>query len=360
MKKKVKKSKDASLKINTQNLLTALETVNPALAQKEFVETTTHYFFTNEKLITYNDKICISYPYTRFNKTFSIKAKDFYNIIKTIKSKFFICKISNTDFLLNSEDTDAKISINTDDLFVKEMYESLNINDLEFDTLNDPDSFIKGLDFCRFSASKDATNQNFYCVSVDSKKICSSDNYRMSFYKIKELIPNFLIPATSVNELVNFSFNQLCVVKNWVHFKNENGLVFSSRLVSGNYPDLTELLAKKIDTKKIELPKELKNLIADVSLMAKGDTEVDKNVDITLDNNILTCTSKKEIGWLTKKMPINYTGDKLMFQINPTFLSQILNKVNTIELTDKLAFFFTDNFTHLIAANVVNSDETPV
>lgn len=346
-----KKTPSNLLKINTQNLKDALEKVNPGLATKEFVETTTHYLFSNNKIITYNDKICISYPFDQFNKIFSVKAKDFYNIIKTIKSSEFSCKITDKSLKIKSKDTEASININTENLTVKSMYDDLNINNLKFKKLNDSDSFIKGLSLCRFSTSKDATNQNFYCVSVTNDYICSSDNYRASFYEIKEKINGFLIPATSVNELIKYDFDNISVENNWVHFKNEDDLIFSSRLVDGNYPDLKKLFDIKSGV-EIVLPKKLKEILNEVSIISQSESDLEKMVDIEIKDNVLMCTSSKDIAWMTKKIKTKQNSQNIRFQINPVFLSQILDKIDNIELSQNLIYFSAPNFNHFIAIAV--------
>ncbi len=349
MKKENQNSKKEILKINTQNLLNALQAVKPGLANKEFVETTTHYLFTDNKIITYNDKICISYPCDYFTNTFSVKAKDFFNIIKTIKDETFACKITKGRLLLKSKDTEAGININVDDFLVKDMYDELGVDDLEFQPLNNAEDFKRGLELCRFSTSKDATHGYFYCVSVGENSICSSDNYRASYYKTKDNVGTFLVPASAVNELVNYSFNEICIDDNWVHFRNDDGLIFSSRLVEGEYPDFKDMLNDLKEEKEIILPEKLKNLLDEISVMAKGETDVEKSAEIVIENKVLTCKAQKDIGYLKKKMPIDYKGTKIYIQINPTFLQQILSKSNNLYLTDKGALFVSDSFKHMIA-----------
>lgn len=341
--------KQKPLKINTEEILNALSAVRPGLASKEFVETTTHYLFSDDKIITFNGKICISYPCNYFNDVFTIKAKDFYNVIKTIKDDQFSCKITNSRLMLKSKDTEAGIKINKDDMQVKEMYDELGIDDLEFQKLNDAEEFKKGLNLCRFSTSKDATYGFFYCLSVNKDHICSSDNYRASYFEIDEDIEPFLIPATSVNELVNYDFNEICIDNNWVHFRNEDGLIFSSGLIDGEYPDFKDMLLNSKKETEVSLPKELKDILDQVAVMSKGETDVEKKVAILIENGILTCKSEKDIGYLKKKIKTKYKGDTVSFSINPIFLQQILTKTNKFFLTDKGALFSTDNFTHLLA-----------
>ncbi len=341
--------KQKPLKINTEEILNALSAVKPGLANKEFVETTTHYLFTDNKIITFNGKICISYPCNYFEEVFTIKAKDFYSVIKTIKDKTFVCKLTKSRLMLKSKDTEAGININKDDMLVKEMYDELGIDDLEFQTLNDAEQFQKGLNLCRFSTSKDATYGYFYCLSIGKDYICSSDNYRASYFQIDENIKPFLIPATSINELVNYDFNEICIDNNWVHFRNKDGLIFSSGLIDGDYPDFKDMLFGVNKETEISLPSELKNILDEVAVMSKGETDVEKKVAIIIEDGTLTCKSEKDIGYLKKKMKIDYKGDPITFSINPIFLQQILTKADKLYLTDKGAFFSTDNFTHLLA-----------
>lgn len=336
------------LKLNVEELKNGLNQVKPALANKEFIEVITHFLFTEQKIIAYNDKICISYPYKHFTKTFSVKATDFLNILKSIKTKNILCGFIKNRLVLKSSDTEAKISINTEDMSIKDMYEKLDVDNLNFIDLNDSDTFKQGLNFCRFSVSKDVTNRNLYCVSVQKDCIISADNMRVSKFNTDEKIKPFLIPGSAVNDLQNYEFDQIAVEDNWVHFKNDDGLIFSSRLVDGDYPDLSQFF-KIEETKKITVPIELKQLLQEAAVMAEGESDTKKEVEICLENGILSCTGKKEIGYIKKKMKIDYSGEKINFQINPYFLSQILDKSQEIRLTKNIAYFTSDNFIHLIA-----------
>lgn len=337
-----------SLKLNAENLKRSLDEVRPALSNKDFIEIMTHFLFTEDKIIAYNDKICISYPYKKFNKTFSIKATDFLNIIKTIKDKNILYMFKKDSLLLKTKDTEAKISINTHDMKIKEMYDQLDIDNIEFIKLKDADKFKQGLKLCRYSVAKDVTNRNLYCLNVNKDCIQSADNSRASKFGIKESLNSFLIPGSAVNDLVNYPFEEISLQENWVHFRSSTGLVFSARLVDGDYPDITPFF-KIPETKDIKLPSELKSILEQVAVMAEGEVETKKEVEILLADDILTCTSKKEIGYLKKKMSIDYKGEAIKFQINPFFLSQILDKIQTVKLSENVAYFVSDNFIHLIA-----------
>ena len=51
------------MKIEREELLKVLSAIRPGLAKKDIVEQATHFIFTGQEVLTYNDQICISYPF---------------------------------------------------------------------------------------------------------------------------------------------------------------------------------------------------------------------------------------------------------------------------------------------------------
>jgi len=72
------------MKINKESFLKVLNTVAPALSEKAMIEGTDRFIFTGNKIVTYNDRICIFVPF-KFDWKCSLPAKELKGIISAIK-----------------------------------------------------------------------------------------------------------------------------------------------------------------------------------------------------------------------------------------------------------------------------------
>lgn len=331
--------------VNVENLLSVLKMVKPGLAKKDFVESTTHYFFTGEHLLTYNDKVCVSIPFTDFPGPFSVKANDFYNIISGLKEDELKFKLDDASLMIKTKSTKAKIKVNREDFMLKTMFESLDIENQTKIELNNAKEMKKGLELCKFSASQNAHNITLYCVYISPNMICSSDSYRVSKYKIKENFNPVLIPVSVIKELVAFDFNAIAQDDNWVHFYCEEGLVFSTRLIDKDYPDLSKVFSAQEKVASIDFPNDFKEIVDYLKVM----TDDEENfIHVTIKDNKLTCKAEKSLGWLQRSSDVKYEGVEISFTVNPTFLKEIINLTDSMEVRESSVYVSSDSFEHVM------------
>jgi hypothetical protein len=156
-----------------------------------------------------------------------------------------------------------------------------------------------------------------------------------------------MFKATTALEMVKYDLKLMSETKSWLHFfEAKDGLVFSVRKYSGEYP-VTEILAMVgavKPTSKITIPEEVLSALGFLNVFTEGQEM--KHTQITV---------KGVKGTVTKKMKVE-SIQNFTFGINPSLLGEILKRgIRTIELSnvDKtkppMAFFRLKNFTHAIA-----------
>jgi len=211
-----------------------------------------------------------------------------------------------------------------------------------------PADFVKGLFLCMFSASSDMTKGILTCVHIDGKKVNSSDEVRISEYTMETAIDKeVLIPARNVVELVSFDIKDYCINENWAHFKTSEGVIFSSRIMAGDYEkDFSPFL--DVDAEAFELPEGFKDIIESITFMTEGDVNIDKVVNLQIKDKKIICRAEKEIGWIEKEVEFNFDHN-VTIQINPNFLSQVLEKATKLKAGEDRALFESGNFKHVIA-----------
>ncbi len=310
------------MKINVKDLVEALSIVRPAVLNKgTLVEQANHYLFTGKEVVAYNDVISIRFPFATDFKG-SVKASLLDAVLREINNEEVDFSLVENKFVIKSKQIKSELSVLTH----LDLLDQLPIvNDKWSDV---PEGFIEGISLCRFSASKDMTQPILSCVGVDGNNIFSSDDVRISWAVFKgKKREKFLIPASAVDELVNFSICKYQIESSWVHFKTDKDAVFSSRKVEGRYPDPSSFF--DIQGLEINFPAELKQVVDSIGRFSEGKLIFDSLISLFLDKNFIVCKADFSEGFVEKKIEIgkkSLVKTPVEFKINPYFLSEILEK----------------------------------
>lgn len=338
------------MKIEKEELLQILRQIKPAISKKDIIEELTHFIFTGHEIVTFNGKVSIR---KSFESDFqcSVSGEEFYKIIDGIDSQEIILEKDKGYLFIKGGNTIGKIAI-VDNLDILEK--------IEIDFKNNkwkkvPTKFREALNFCLFSASKDLSFLMLTCCAVKENCVFSSDNFRISMYKLDGEMDDILIPLMAAIELVKFDIKKYSVDKNWIHFKTKELIIFSLRKIQGDYPTVIHFFDDLEDENmiKIELSDSIKKDINSLLFMSEGDTDLEKFIYIILEKNKLICKAENDKGWIIKESKIKYNGKEIKFKINPIFFAQILEKSRLIFISKRRAFFKEEGvFQHLMVLPV--------
>ena len=339
------------MKIKREELKAICAAVKPALATREVIEQMGHFIFTGHEIVTYNDKMCIHYPLeTDFEC--SVRAKDFYEIL--LKDDSEAVRLKKKDNYLHMTSPTLKSKTNTvveeeiGDL-LEELHRQVK-EEAEFKSI--PDNFIEAISFCVFSAAKDVTWGALTCLLVSGENVFSSDNLRVSHYKMSDKMDRFLLAAQAVPELVKFDeFTAYAVTTSWAHFKTTENVLVSVRLVDGEFAEETALAVFDEEEQGItfEMPAKVLKGTSVAEVFTEHGADFDKVVDVSLTKGKVICKSEKEAGSIEKIVDIDYKGEDVEFTINPVFLQQIMDKATDVTILSDKAFFNRENFRHVVA-----------
>lgn len=326
-------------------LLNILDKVKAGLGDKSFIEQFSHFIFKDGFVTAYNDEICVSHPTEGLDISTSVEADDLIKTVKLIGDDEIIFEIDENELRIKG----GKVRGGLNALVEKKaerFIEGLGLTDIEWKSL--PDSILKGLYFCSFSASKVLTQGILTCVHAKGNIIQSTDHLRISHYNLGENvdIDEMLIPARSIKDLLRFPAEEYCVKNGWVFFKTNADVIFCSRILQGDYPDLTQYL--EVEGEQVEFPKSLASSIMGVSFMADGQVDSEKQVELTFGDGIITAKAEKVTGYVEKD--IEWEGSmEFTINVNPGFLAEVMDKTNVATLSEHAIRFETENFVHMIS-----------
>jgi DNA polymerase III sliding clamp (beta) subunit (PCNA family) len=326
------------------DLLHALEVVKPGLSSKEVIEQATSFAFIKGKVVTYNDEISISSPVPGLDISGAIRAEELYQLLRKLKHEDIEVSITGNEIILKSGKATAGLVLQQEiTLPLEEITEKGDWQLL-------PDNFLKSIKAAMSACTTEANKPILTCVHINADGfIEGSDGYRIVRYQLNGTLPvnTFLIPADSVKEILKLSPVEIAESDGWIHFRTAEDSVISCRLFDDVFPDTTPYLKVKGDT--LVFPKSMSDLIDRAAVCAKGDSEIDKEVTITLENNRIKLKSENGVAWFKEEANIHYDGEPITFSITPYLLKGILEETQECVFNNKALKFVGEDWEYMSA-----------
>lgn len=332
------------MKINKTELLKALEIVKPALANKEMIEQSTSFAFMNGRIVTYNDEISISHPIEGLKIEGAIQAEELYQLLKKIKKEEIEIQLKENEIVLQAGRIKAGLTLQQEIKLPLEEIEEQG----KWKTL--PENFITALQFALPSCSRDMSRPVLTCVHVSKGGFVEgSDGYCVSRHQLgKEgSIDTFLLPATSAAELIKLEPMEFTKGEGWVHFRTEEGTVFSGRVFTDDFPNTSGLL--KVKGKEIIFPKTVNDILDRAAVFAKRDHFLDESIDVCLEENQIkvSCKSETTSAWFEETANMRYKEGHASFSITPYLLRSILLQTQNCILGENCLKFQSDKWEYI-------------
>jgi len=333
-----------------KDVLTALK---PGLAKTKVVEQMSHFIFTGQDIVTYNDKILVSFPYeTDF--PFSISAEKFFGLVSNMSSPTIEVIQDGKSIKIEGKAIKAGIRTMQEDE-LGDSIQAVKDQAAEGGWQPLPEDFVEGVFLSSFSASSDESQGTATCVYAIGNMLYAGDRTRVSQFRMaQEVKEPFFLKAIVAPDISGYYVTEVTQSKSWIHFRTEDGLNFSTRKVVGQFPNYAPFF-EKFEGDKLLLPgKELKEAIKTVTIIKKEDDP--KGVIVKMMEGKLLCSYTTNEGreWIEKEMELDYKGETVEIGMNAEFLSQVLEKaVEVIISPDRQRMLFqSDNFKHILSAMV--------
>jgi len=328
--------------LKKSKLLESLEIVKPGLSSREFLEQSTSFAFLPGYVATFNDEISVRHPID-LDISGAVQAEELYGILTKLGSEEVALTMKDRELLISCGKFKAGISVEPEIL--------LPLHDIPMEENGAgrhlPEDFIKALSFVKFSASRDLSTPVLTCIYVHDHYMDSSDNFRITRYRMQEAVDSsFLIPASVVDVLSRYTFSEIMVMDSWVHFSNSKGTIFSVRTFDADFPDIPRKL--DIYGTQVGLPRKLVDMLERASVVVKKDTRLDEEVLVRIEENEFIICGQGDVGWTEERANIKYKGDPISFRIAPEFLKNMA-QIRHCTIGQNIIKFQGENWEHVIA-----------
>lgn len=293
--------------IQKKQLLESLKMCMPGIETgSNTIQGADSFIFHDGKIFTYNDNISVTVPVLQEGLLEEglegcVKAEEFFKIISKFPSdeiKFSVKE--DGSWLLKCGKAKAEMTLLDFD------FES-RINTITPDGenwINLDEEFILGIGSCKMSVNKTQISGIYF----SDNDVISTDGNQMNCYVMsKTKLPGFWISDNSANELLKLKkLTAMQIQGPWVHFKSEDGTIFSIKTLQGQYPYKT--IKNVIDTSDPEkailhakFPKELFNAI-DRAVSFSIDISEHSAVRLTISKEKIEVSSERSSGKYNEKV----------------------------------------------------------
>jgi len=256
------------MKIKREDLRTALEKVRPGLASKERIEQTTSFAFLDGRVVTYNDEVSISHPVAGLESIRgAVKAQALFEFLGRIKKDEIELEKEENQIIIKAGRAKAGL------VFDQTMRLPLDEIEKASKWTQLPEDFTTAVQMCLSCCSKDMSRPVLTCLHASKNVVEASDGYQIIRYTLKSKVSDkgFLIPATSANLLTRYPIKEVDLSERWIHFRTDDGTVFSSRILADNFPDVSGFL--NADGEEFTFPDSMQEVVHRAVVFAKKELD---------------------------------------------------------------------------------------
>lgn len=339
--------------INRAELIEALEKTKPGLSKTEVIEQATSFVFSDGLIITYNDEISVAHPLEELKGIEgAVKAEELYKLLTRMKDDELEIDIINNELRIITEHVKAGLVIEEIRLPLLD-----NVKHEKWHAL--PENFLDALKFVVFSCSRDMSKPVLTCVNITSNHVEASDGFRVTRQHLKTNLPikrPFLIPESSVKQIINYDIENIVVEEEWAHFQTKDDTVLSCRIFNDVYPDIDAIGILEVEGIKLQLPNNLNEVIDRVAVFTQKQGLIGTEVLVSIADKKFKVRGQNEYGWVEEECRINYKKQPIRFSTNPEFLKDIVRLTQKCTVGKEKMKFVGDGWVHVLALSSNEED----
>jgi len=318
------------MRVNREELLNNLESVQPGLSKRELVEQSSCFVFTQGKVMTYNDEIACSHD-NSLEIVGAVQAEPLLAILRKMQEDEIDIEVGEGELRYKGKKREGGIRMEQEVL--------LPIDSVEAAGKWRPlaREFSEGISLVEKCAGRDEDQFSTICVHLYPDWVEAYDNLQVARYHMKTGIKQpTLVRRNSIKHIHSLDMTEFSESPAWLHFRNPTGLVLSCRrylwdeLDAAGRLDVSDILKTKGE--RTILPKGLADAASKAEIFSSDNSD-ENLVQVELKSGKLRITGRGTSGWYRETKSVKYEGRPLSFRIDPKLLAEITEKHNECEIT---------------------------
>jgi len=315
------------MKIKREKFLNDLNAVKAGLSSKEFLEQSTSIVLQEEgTIVTFNDEVCCRKSTSLKGVSGAVHAQTLYEIIERMDDEFL--EVRESDGELEFAGKRKAFGV------VKEKEIHLPIDRVEMPKAwrELPKEFAEAVQLVKHCVGTDENQFLLTCIHINADMIEACDNYQMMRCTVKTgLDRSVLVRGASLASIVPFAMESISLTKSWIHFKNSDGLMYSCRRYTEDYPSLESLLALKGHS--IVIPRGLADASERAAVFGSEKTTTPM-ISVHLRQGKLKLKGENLMGWYREVRKVDYSGPEMEFVISASLLKHVSENYSDAKIGD--------------------------
>jgi hypothetical protein len=339
------------MQVTRLDFLEKLNNLKAAVASSEIVEQSTSFIFEGDRIIAFDDEVAIQVAQGGLKIKGAVEAGELLTYLNKSRAEELDVSTKEDEMILKARNSEVGIRYQSEILI--DVSEIPSPDKIKWKSL--PKNFRSALHTCIFSTSSNINTPALTCIRFKGDYASSCDTYRATLFRLSSTFKNdLLLPAPVARIIERMDLEKYSSGKGWVHFLTKDSFMVSARTFVSDFPEVEEFV--KMKGEKIEAPKEISDILDRAGIFAKADLKKDELVKIRIEKNWCQVRSANDKGWIKEKTRVKYKGKKIIFQVNPDYMREILKLTDTMTIGSDALLFKTEEFDHVISL-FPNEDE---
>jgi hypothetical protein len=320
---------DEPMEVNREDLLRRIEMAKFGISPKGIIEQSKCVVLTGGHFFTFNDEVFCRSPSglpNGFNA--AIPADPLLQILWKLKEERIQLKLSDSLLWLYAKK--KKISIKVEN----EIHLPIDKIEIPPEWVPLHKDFCTGIDLIKECVGTDQTQVPFPFIHITPDYLEATDDAQVGKFRVRTPIKqNVLVRGSSIKNIVPLGVTQFCETDAWLHFKNEEGMIFACRKHLYDFPQEVSKVFE-VEGQQAILPKGLESLVENAEVFSSENAK-DKNLlSIDLSEQEMRVRAEGELGCYRERKTVQYSGPPLKFIITPKILAEVAKKKNECQITN--------------------------
>lgn len=333
------------MKLEREELIRALESVEPGLSPAETVEQSSCFCFVTGRVYAFNMRLfCHAGSGLPDDMTGAIPAKSTLHAIKHMPDEYLNVSVEEGCFVLKGSGRKAGIRSSPVVIPIDKVERPETWTKLD-ESFSDAVSLVQGC------AGKDPNKFVTTCVSVTPKWIEAFDNRQAARFKVDTgLTESCLVERDSIKHVVAAGISEVALTQSWIHFRSPEGVHISCRRFVEQFPALGSVYDVKGD--KLILPKSLPEVVELAERFATEDRDSPK-ITVEVKKNKIRFTAEGVTGYAISWRDVQYSGAERKFSLPPDVLKGLAEKGGSCVVSDQRIVVNGGRWRYAVALGVV-------
>lgn len=307
-------------RINREELLAALEAVQPGLSAREVLEQSSCFVLDKGRIHTFNDEVACSAPVKLNGIKGAVQAAPLLAVLRKLTEEEVTIEQGEGELVVQGKRRKAGVRMEAEVMLPLASMEKPK------SWLPLPEDYGEALAMVQECAGKDLSQFATACVHLHPKWMEAFDNYQLMRYRMKTGVEKpTLVKKDSVKHVCTMGATEFAETESWIHYRNPTGLVISCRRFMEDFVDLTPHV--QVEGAAIALPKGLAQA-TEIAEIFSGENADNNQVMVQVKQGKLRVRGQGVSGWYQEFKDVKYTGPALNFLISPRLLASVVENYN--------------------------------